>query len=118
VADQFRSELLDRLQFAAGLAATRLRLETQGDLAEKVGEVMEEGVIQSRMSRWVTLASDPPLRFYAALARLAGIDPGWLVMGGLSDASVPDAYLPLRAALKTTQALSPRGRGPDPDAGT
>jgi hypothetical protein len=91
---------------------TRQRLEKQAELAERIGALMGETVIQSRLSRWLTLVSEGPLFFYVALARLADVDPGWVVMGELSEAPAPTAYLP-RPKKVAHDRPAPRGDGGD-----
>jgi len=88
----------------------RLRLEKQAELATKVGQLMGKRVIQSRLSRWLTLSSQAPIMFFVALAKLGDVDPGWLVMGDLSEAPIPESYLPI-VVKRTGQRKPPPGGG-------
>ncbi|MDP9202348.1 MAG: helix-turn-helix domain-containing protein [Gemmatimonadota bacterium] len=85
----------DRIGFAFGLATTRHRLETQGDLAGLLSEKSWIGIKASALSRWLS-GSRPSFEHLVTLAELANVDPGWLAMGSLSEAPEPEDYLPLR----------------------
>lgn len=87
-------EFLDRLNFAAGLAVTRNRIKGgQVGLAKALSKRSGESIGQSGVSKWISQGNRPSLEHIAALAHLAGVDPGWLAMGELSAAPAPDVYL-------------------------
>jgi len=85
----------DRLSFAIGQAINRQRMVKQEELATRLTELSGLEIKQSAVSRW-TAGSRPSFEHLVALAELAGVDPGWLAMGSLSEAPEPAAYLPLR----------------------
>jgi transcriptional regulator with XRE-family HTH domain len=95
---KFRAEAFqDRLTFAADLAQARNRIGGgQAGLARAISREAGEPIGQSGVSKWLgSKGNRPSLEYIAALAALAGIDPGWLAMGELSAAPAPESYLRL-----------------------
>lgn len=102
--------LIDRLSFAFGLAVARHRLQSQGEMAGLLSEKSGFSVKASAVSRWLS-GSRPSLEHIFALAALAGVDPGWLAMGELSQAPIPESYLPPAVVRRTGQRKPPPGGG-------
>lgn len=101
-AESFR----DRIEFTVSQAINRQRMVKQDDLAKRLTEMTEIDVKQPAVSRWTT-GSRPSFEHLVALAQLAGVDPGWLAMGELSEAPTPASYLPPRAVKRTGQRKPP-----------
>jgi transcriptional regulator with XRE-family HTH domain len=100
----------DRVAFTVGQALNRQRMVRQEQLAERLTEMTGIEIKQAAISRWTT-GSRPSFEHLVALAQLAGVDPGWLSVGDLSEAPAPESYLPPRAVKRTGQ------RKPPPDGG-
>ncbi|MDB4871983.1 MAG: hypothetical protein JWL97_2987 [Gemmatimonadales bacterium] len=101
----------DRLTFAIGQALNRQRMVKQEELADRLTELTGIDIKQPAVSRW-TSGSRPSFEHLVVLAYLAGVDPGWLAVGDLSEAPAPAAYLPPRK-VKTTRDR----KGPPPNDG-
>jgi hypothetical protein len=102
--------LVDRLSFAFGLAVARHRLQSQGEMAKLLAERSGVTIKASAVSRWLA-GSRPSLEHIVALAALAGVDPGWLAVGDLSQAPIPESYLPPKVIRRTGQRRPPPGGG-------
>jgi len=96
------TDLADRMEFAVGLAITRNRVSRgQLGLSEVLSEVSGFPIKQAAVSRWLSKEAPtrPSLEHIVALARLAGIDPGWLALGDLTTAAPPDSWMPSRGTV-------------------
>jgi transcriptional regulator with XRE-family HTH domain len=101
---------VDRLSFTIRQAINRQRMVKQEELAARLAELSGVEIKQSAISRWTT-GSRPSFEHLVALADLAAVDPGWLAVGGLSEAPAPPAYLPPREVKVARDRKGPPTRG-------
>lgn len=68
--------------------------KTQDWLAEEVSKELglepQEYLTQSLMSRYLRGSTTPPVGTIAAIAKVLGVDPGWLAFGPASQAPAPN----------------------------
>lgn len=82
----------------------------QGELAVRLSALTKIDIGQPAVSRW-TSGSRPSMEHLAALADLAGVDAGWLAVGALSEAPVPESYITPPTVKRTGQRKPPPGGG-------